>query len=57
MDRTWPYPLVGGLVAFLVSVSGDLLATGEVAWAVDAVIAFALALAVDHQRRTARWRE
>ncbi|MBX0322658.1 hypothetical protein EGH21_06405 [Halomicroarcula sp. F13] len=53
MNRSWPYPLVAGMVALLVSVSGDLVATGEVSWTLDVAIAFALALAVDRQFRTA----
>ncbi|WP_254272894.1 hypothetical protein [Haloarcula marina] len=51
MGRTWTLPLGGGLVAFAFSVSGDFVATGEVSWALNAVVAFAIALAVDHQSR------
>ncbi|WP_135303379.1 hypothetical protein [Haloarcula amylovorans] len=36
---------------FLVSASGDLAAMGTIAWRVNAVVAFAIALAVDHQMR------
>lgn len=56
VDRQWVYPVVGGLISFLVSASGDLVAMGTVAWRLNAVIAFAIALAVDHQIRVNRGR-
>ncbi|MBV0925516.1 hypothetical protein KTS45_15020 [Halomicroarcula limicola] len=56
MDRPWAYPVVGGVAAFLVAASGDLVAMGTVAWRLNAVVAFAIALAVDHQIRVNRGR-
>ncbi|MBX0295812.1 hypothetical protein [Haloarcula nitratireducens] len=56
MDRPWAYPVIGGLAAFLVSASGDLVAMGTVAWRSNAVVAFAIALAVNHQIRVNRGR-